>query len=143
MPSKMTALRHRVGDDFRQIDAIHELHGEEQLAILRLAKVMHGHDPRMRQLCHRLRLQLESLLEIQVFAQNLARQQLDRHDPIERQLPCLLNDAHAAATDEVHHFIVRQDVVQSIATHVIVRRGRRRRGRGHRGECYVLSHAAQ
>jgi hypothetical protein len=24
-----------------------------------------------------------------------------------------------------------------------VRRGRRRRGRGHRGECYVLSHAAQ
>ncbi len=80
-----------------EVHPVHELHEQVEKAA-RFAEIVHGDNVRMIQCRQRPRLMGEALSEGGVLLL-LGGQQLQRHEAVQRLLPCFVDHAHAATAD--------------------------------------------
>ena len=93
-------------DHLAQVYAVHEFH-REIIQPAALAEVVDGDDVRVAELRERARLASEALDEIR--RQRVGgRQDFQRDDAIQIELPRLVHDAHAAAPEQLEDFKLRQ-----------------------------------
>jgi hypothetical protein len=89
-----------------QIHAIHELH-EQVIKAACLSEVIHADDVRMIQRRERLRLLFKPRRELRIV-RPLRGEQFERHEAVQRLLPCLVNHAHAATAEAFEDFELRE-----------------------------------
>ena len=111
------------GEPLGEVAPLDELHAEELLAVV-LADLVDRHDPGVVQQGHRLGLVLEPA-QLGVVGQHAGLDHLQRHRPVEADLPGLVDDAHAAAAQ-----LLRDRVVAEVAH-------RRAAGQARRGVAAV------
>jgi hypothetical protein len=89
-------------EHFPQVHAVHELH-EEVVQPARLAEVVDGHDVRVAEPRQRAGLADESFLEAGV-AVDARWKDLERDEPVEPALACLVDRPHPAASEQFQDF---------------------------------------
>ena len=113
-------------DDLVEVLPLHVVHDDEEVAGGGLAEIVDGDDIRVVQPRHDPRLALEIVRKAAVPA-DLERQQFDRDEAVERNLPRQIDCAHAAAADELLHLVAGEKAGGLL-------RGRRFPRGHHRGE---------
>ena len=107
----------------REIAAVDQLHAEVMVSLV-LADLVDRHDVRMIQVRRGLRLQAEPL-EIIGRREPAGPDHLQRQHAVQADLPCLVNDAHAAFGDDLHQLVVAEVADARAPTSRVVRAGHR------------------
>ena len=92
--------------ELAQVRAIHELH-DEKVQPARVAEFVNCDDVGMIQPGQRTRLAVETLGEVYALCV-VRRQNLQRHDAVERWLPRLIHRPHAARAERPEDFQLRK-----------------------------------
>src|SRR4029434_1974239 len=83
------------------------LHDEEKMPFRSRAEIVDGDDIRMLQSCQGTRLTLEPR-RVFLIGTHFERQQLNRYQPTERRLPCLVDCTHSAPSKQRLDLIPRK-----------------------------------
>lgn len=96
-------LQWSLANQMRQRVAFYEGHREKMATVL-LANLIDGNDARMFQFCGSFRLRLKTL-DFAGSCRLAGQDHLQRNSPLESLLPCLVNNAHAAASDFLNQLV--------------------------------------